>query len=103
MPTKREHRKVVKEIARALNLSEEATTWALIGAEAPDLDLYLGKHRKTLHNPAILALTSIIPADEEGKVGFLIGFTTHLLLDRLSKSIGASKRLYSLITKIAEA
>jgi len=103
MPSKRDHRKIVKEIANMLNLSDDATTWALIGAELPDIDLYVGKHRKTLHNPALGALVSVVPAKEEGKVGFLLGFVSHLFLDKLSKYVRASERLYTLITNIAEA
>jgi len=103
MPTKRSHRKIVKGIAEALNLSDDATAWALIGSEIPDLDLYIGKHRKTLHNPALGALASLIPANDEGKVAFLLGVASHLFLDKLSKYVQASQRLYTLITKIAEA
>jgi len=99
----REHRKIVLDVARVFNLSDQATTWAMIGAEVPDIDLYVGKHRKTLHNPALGMLTSVIPADDEGKVGFLLGLATHLFLDRLSKHAKAVQRMFALIEKVAEA
>jgi len=98
-----EHRKIVQDIARALNLSDRATTWAMVGAEIPDIDLYVGKHRKTMHNPTLGALTAVIPADEEGKVGFLLGLATHLFLDRLSKHVKMMQRMFTLIDKVAEA
>jgi len=99
----REHRRIVRDIAKTLDLSDRATTWALVGAEVPDIDLYVGKHRKTMHNPALGALTSVIPADEEGKIGFLLGFATHLFLDKLSKHVKTMQRMFTLIERVAEA
>lgn len=75
--------------------------WAQVGADLPDVDLFIGKHRKTLHNLHLTVLSAVVP-EEKAKVAFLVGVTSHLLTDKLSKEIGASKRLLSFLDRMVE-
>ncbi|MEM3618240.1 MAG: hypothetical protein QXK47_04100 [Candidatus Bathyarchaeia archaeon] len=83
---KQSHEAVARELARILHLSEDRV---LLGARLPDMDNYIGRHRKTLHNPVVLALTTLFdPA-------VFVGFASHLILDvfptkfeRLAKALG---------------
>jgi len=65
------HERVAVELARLLHLDERLV---LMGARLPDLDRYVGRHRKTLHSPFVLAGTTCHPA-------LFIGYASHLVLD----------------------
>lgn len=66
------HERVARELARLLHLDERLV---LMGARFPDLDRHVGRHRKTLHNPLVMAGTTLVhPA-------VFIGYTSHLVLD----------------------
>lgn len=66
------HDAVARELARLLHLDEDKV---LLGARLPDMDNYVGVHRKTLHNPVALALTTLFdPA-------VFVGYASHLILD----------------------
>jgi hypothetical protein len=66
------HDRVARELARILHLDERLV---LVGARLPDLDNVVGRHRKTLHNPWVLAGTTLAhPA-------VFVGCASHLLLD----------------------
>ena len=69
---KKTHDNVAREIARILHLDEDKV---LLGARLPDFDNVLGVHRRTLHNPVVLALTTMVdPA-------VFVGCASHLFLD----------------------
>lgn len=69
---KKTHDDVAREIARILHLDEDKV---LLGARLPDMDNVVGVHRRTLHNPVVLALTTLVdPA-------VFVGCASHLLLD----------------------
>jgi|GEM_PF-3551177 len=97
---RKDHRKVAKELALALGL-DDYENWAELGADLPDLDLYIGKHRKTLHNLHLSVLSSVIP-DDKAKVAYLLGMASHLITDKLSKHINATKEIASLMERFAE-
>lgn len=66
------HDNVARELARLLHLDEGRV---LLGARLPDMDNYVGRHRKTLHNPVVLALTTLVdPA-------VFVGCASHMVLD----------------------
>jgi len=69
---KKTHDNIAREIARILHLDEDKV---LLGARLPDVDNVVGVHRRTLHNPVVLALTTMVdPA-------VFVGCATHLFLD----------------------
>jgi len=70
-----------------------------LGSDLPDLDLFIGKHRKTLHAPYLALLTSAIP-DEKARVAYLLGFASHLITDKFSKQISAYKDFLSFIERM---
>jgi len=68
------HDRIARELAFLLGLDERLV---LLGARLPDLDRVVGKHRKTLHNPVVLAGTTLLhPA-------VFIGCASHLILDMI--------------------
>jgi hypothetical protein len=72
------HDRVARELARILHLDERLV---LMGARFPDLDNVIGRHRKTLHNPHVLAGTTLVhPA-------VFIGCASHLLLDLIPSKL----------------
>ena len=65
------HERVAVELARLLHLDERLV---VMGARLPDIDRHVGRHRKTLHNPAVLAGCMVNPA-------VFVGCASHLVLD----------------------
>jgi len=90
---KRFHSKIVRKLARELNLDP---FYADVGSQLPDLDLYIGKHRKTLHNPTVIATLGLLP-NEQARKSFLFGFASHLIIDAFSKEINAVNKLMKLV------
>jgi len=86
------HDKIAREVARRLHLDERLV---LVGSKLPDLDLFL-KHRKTLHNPMVLALSGIA-----GKSVFL-GYASHLFFDLFSKPYRAYEKAKRVIKSCLE-
>jgi len=74
---KKEHDRIAREVARMFHLDERLV---VLGSRLPDLDLFLGKHKKSLHNPYALALSTYNPA-------VFIGFASHLISDALAKPL----------------
>jgi len=68
------HERVAVELARMLHLDEELV---LMGARFPDLDRHVGKHRQTLHNPFVLAATTLVSPS------LFVGCLSHLVLDTI--------------------
>lgn len=69
---KQTHDRVARELARLLHLDEDRV---LLGARLPDMDNIVGVHRRTLHNPIVLAGTTLVdPA-------VFVGCASHFLLD----------------------
>lgn len=68
---KKTHERVARELARLLHLDEDKV---LLGARLPDLDASIGVHRRTLHNPLVLAMTTFDPS-------VFVGCASHLILD----------------------
>lgn len=81
------HDRVARELARMLHLDERLV---LMGARFPDLDLYIGKHRRTLHNPAVLALSTFVSPD------FFVGVGSHLILDSFSQI----EKIYNMLERV---
>ena len=63
---------------------------AILGAAAPDLDIVLGEHRRTLHYPilgwiptvpAVLLMVAVPGEVTVGVACFLLGFATHSTMD----------------------
>ena len=71
------HERVAVELARLLHLDERLV---VMGARLPDLDRHVGRHRKTLHNPAVLAGCTVHPA-------LFVGCASHLVLDLLPSKV----------------
>ena len=69
------HERVAVELARLLHLDERLV---VMGARFPDIDRHVGRHRRTLHNPHVLALSSLVSPD------FFVGVGSHLVLDAVS-------------------
>jgi len=90
---KRFHSKIVRKLARELNLDP---FYADVGSQLPDFDLHIGKHRKTLHNPAIIATLGLLP-NEQARKSFLFGFASHLIIDAFSKEVNAVNKLMKLV------
>jgi len=81
------HERVAYELARMLHLDDR---FVLMGANFPDLDRSIGRHRHTLHNPFILASSILVNPD------FFIGVGTHLILDgftSLEKAYNFARRI----------
>jgi hypothetical protein len=66
---RRDHRRIAKELALALGLNGYEN-WAEIGADLPDLDLFVGEHRRTFHNIHLSVLSSVIPEEKMKEKGF---------------------------------
>ncbi len=63
----------------------------LVASLFPDLDYYLRglplvEHRKTLHNVWVLSITTYVLHPYGLSVPWLIGYSSHLLLDSLTRS-----------------
>jgi len=56
--------------------------YAEAGSDIPDLDLWFGKHRKTLHNISLLFLSRLIK-DDEAKLAYALGLASHLFMDKM--------------------
>jgi hypothetical protein len=69
---KQTHDRVARELARLLHLDEDKV---LLGARLPDMDNVVGVHRRTLHNPFLLALTTFVDPD------VFVGCASHMLMD----------------------
>ena len=74
------------------DLAVPAALGAMLGGVVPDLDLFVGTHRRTLHYPmlgwlpAALAVGAAALAPNPGSVaaaGFLVAFAFHALSDVL--------------------
>jgi len=83
------HDRVARELAFMLHLDERLV---LLGSRLPDLDNVIGRHRKTLHNPFVLAGTTFHPA-------VFVGCASHLLVDLFPTKI---ERLISTVKRLKE-
>ena len=87
---KKTHDAFAREIARILHLDEDKV---LLGARLPDFDNVVGVHRRSLHNPVVLALTTLFdPA-------VFVGCASHLFLDVFPTKI---ERLASFLRSLAD-
>ena len=71
---KKTHQRIARELARLLHLDEDKV---LLRATLPDLDTLIGVHRKTLHNPSALAISTLHSPD------LFVGYLSHLVLDSI--------------------
>ena len=71
---KKTHQRIARELARLLHLDEDKV---LLGATLPDLDTVIGVHRRTLHNPFALAISTLHSPD------LFVGYLSHLVLDSI--------------------
>jgi hypothetical protein len=76
----RAHRQAARTLARFMGLDARR---AELGAIAPDLDLFVGRHRRTLHGPLLLAIPD---------PSFQAGVMSHLILDKLSSHLRRALR-----------
>lgn len=60
----------------------------VLGASIPDVDTALGRHRKTMHNLAVLAIVSAYPIYFSNLQYVWIGVLSHLVLDLLGTRRG---------------
>jgi membrane-bound metal-dependent hydrolase YbcI (DUF457 family) len=93
-----EHRKIAEQLAIMLGL-QDFKHYARLGADVPDLDLWIGRHRETYHNLLPLLMGGLI-AQPRGRLAFAIGVVSHLLTDRFSKQIYAVEELWNIAKRL---
>jgi hypothetical protein len=79
----RAHRRAARMLARLMGLDARRARRAELGAIAPDLDLFVGRHRHTLHGPLLLAVPD---------PSFQVGVVSHLILDKLGSHLRRASR-----------
>ena len=93
-----EHRRIAEQLAVMLGL-QDFKQYARLGADVPDLDLWIGRHRKTYHNLLPLLMGGLI-AQPRGRLAFTIGVVSHLLADRFTRQIQAAEELWDIAKRL---
>jgi membrane-bound metal-dependent hydrolase YbcI (DUF457 family) len=92
-----EHRRIAEQLAVMLGL--DFKHYARLGADVPDLDLWIGRHRETYHNLVPLLMGGLI-AQPRGRLAFAIGVVSHLVLDRFSRQIHGIQELLDVARRL---